>query len=102
MLPGSFASRWTKEIVMPRQKDLKRLVRGRMRKTGESYTTARLHIVKPGPAPDYAAVAGMSNESVEKATGRNWPQWVALLDAQRAIEKSHRDIAKAVAALGAG
>ena len=27
---------------MPKQKDLKRLVRARMQKTGESYTTARL------------------------------------------------------------
>jgi len=30
---------------MPKNKDLKRLVRGRMQKTGESYTIARLHIV---------------------------------------------------------
>jgi hypothetical protein len=28
---------------MPKNKDLKRLIRGRMQKTGESYTTARLH-----------------------------------------------------------
>src|SRR5439155_26121746 len=30
---------------MPKNKDLKRLIRGRMQKTGESYTTARLHIL---------------------------------------------------------
>lgn len=30
---------------MPKNKDLKRLIRGRMHKTGESYTTARLHIL---------------------------------------------------------
>jgi uncharacterized protein YndB with AHSA1/START domain len=30
---------------MPRDKDLKRLVRTRMKKTGESYTTARTHLV---------------------------------------------------------
>ncbi len=87
---------------MPRQKDLKRLVRVRMQKTGESYTTARLHLVKTEPVPDYAAVAGMSDASVEKATGRNWSQWVAVLDAQHAMDKAHRDIAKAVGALGAG
>jgi hypothetical protein len=31
---------------MTKQKDLKRVVRARMQKTGESYTTARLHLVK--------------------------------------------------------
>ena len=31
---------------MPRQKDLKRLVRARMQKTGEAYTTARAQILK--------------------------------------------------------
>ena len=30
---------------MPANKDLKRLVRGRMKKTGEAYTTARSHIL---------------------------------------------------------
>ena len=30
---------------MPNQKDLKKIVRARMEKTGEAYTTARLHIV---------------------------------------------------------
>ena len=31
---------------MPTQKDLKRLVRSRMKKTGEAYTAARLQLVK--------------------------------------------------------
>jgi hypothetical protein len=31
---------------MPRQKDLKRLVRARMKKTGEAYSAARAHILK--------------------------------------------------------
>ena len=31
---------------MPINKDLKRLVRARMRKTGEAYTAARAHITK--------------------------------------------------------
>ena len=30
---------------MPTQKDLKRLVRARMRRTGEAYTTARAQII---------------------------------------------------------
>ena len=37
---------------MPTQKDFKRLVRSRMRKTGESYTAARRQILdKNNPAP---------------------------------------------------
>jgi hypothetical protein len=77
---------------MPQQKDLKRLVRARMQKTGESYTTARLHLVKP--TPDYAKLAGMSDEKVEKATGCNWEKWVYVLDRANAKEMSHRDLAR--------
>ncbi len=57
---------------MPTDKDFKRLVRGRMQKTGESYTTARAHLRKqqpttaaparPAPAPaNYAKLAGRSD-----------------------------------------
>lgn len=81
---------------MTQQKDFKRVVRARMQKTGESYTTARLHLVKKqdAPAPDYAALAGLSDESVKKATGRNWTTWVALLDKADAKEMSHPALTK--------
>ncbi|GIF06901.1 DUF4872 domain-containing protein [Actinoplanes siamensis] len=36
---------------MPREKNFKALVRSRMAKTGESYTTARSRLERPGPAP---------------------------------------------------
>ena len=36
---------------MPRNKDLKRLIRARMDKTGESYTAARAHLVSESPRP---------------------------------------------------
>jgi len=36
---------------MPTDKDFKRLVRGRMQKTGESYTTARAHLLAQSPSP---------------------------------------------------
>jgi hypothetical protein len=36
---------------MPTDKDFKRLVRARMGKTGEAYTTARAHL-RPTPDPD--------------------------------------------------
>lgn len=83
---------------MPKQKDLKRVVRARMQKTGESYTTARMHLLKSKPEPtktvDYATLAGMSDESVKKATGCDWATWVAALDYAHADEMSHREIAR--------
>lgn len=82
---------------MPKQKDLKRVVRMRMQKTGESYTTARLQVLNKKPkeeAIDYAALAGMSDEAVKKATGCDWAKWVRSLDAFHSYEKSHREIAE--------
>jgi hypothetical protein len=81
---------------MPKQKDLKRVVRARMQKTGESYTTARLHLVRkqvPEPTPDYAALARLSDESVKKATGCEWSKWVFALDKAGGKEMSHPELA---------
>jgi uncharacterized protein YndB with AHSA1/START domain len=86
---------------MPKQKDLKRLIRSRMKKTGEAYTAARLQLLKKSePTSNYADVAGMSDESVSKRTGRTWAQWVRVLDAAQASEKPHREIAEYVSSLG--
>lgn len=86
---------------MPKQKDLKRLIRSRMKKTGEAYTAARLQLLKKsGLIPNYAEIAGMSDASVSKRTGRTWAQWVRTLDAARAHEKPHREIAEHVSSLG--
>ena len=86
---------------MPKQKDLKRIVRTRMQKTGESYTTARLHLVRKKEAVEnFAAKAGMSDASVKKATGRAWAEWVKLLDAAKAAEKPHREIARYLSSMG--
>jgi len=83
---------------MPQQKDLKRVVRARMQKTGESYTTARLHLVKKQPAveppPDFAAIARLSDESVKKATGCDWTKWVFVLDKAGGKEMSHPELVK--------
>jgi hypothetical protein len=63
---------------MPTGKDFKRLVRGRMQKTGESYTAARAILLKkparkPAPlrpaTPDYAALAGMSDATIHRRGG---------------------------------
>ena len=42
---------------MPRNKDLKRLVRARMTKTGEAYTAARANIIKKPKAPTVSLAA---------------------------------------------
>ncbi|MEX1363071.1 MAG: hypothetical protein AB1Z98_08090 [Nannocystaceae bacterium] len=88
---------------MTENKNFKRRVRARMAKTGESYTAARAQLTKTaavapvGPSPEqYASLAGMSDEAVERKTGRDWKGWVQQLDALGAAELSHREIAAAV------
>jgi hypothetical protein len=83
-------------MTMPTNKDLKRLVRARMKKTGEAYTAARSQIVtKPKTATksvDYAALAGMSDEKIKAKTGCTWDRWVYALDRKGAEKMVHRDI----------
>lgn len=80
---------------MPEKKDLKRLVRERMRRTGESYTAARSQVVKtPTDRRNLAELAGMSDEAVKKKTGRDWRDWVAVLDRVGAASKPHKEIAR--------
>jgi hypothetical protein len=103
---------------MPTNKDLKRRVRARMKKTGEAYTTARANVIKKpkarpisttatptargtngtmrAPVSDYARVAGMSDEKIKDKTGCTWDRWVGALDYLGAQEKSHREIAEIV------
>jgi hypothetical protein len=95
---------------MPANKDFKRLVRGRMQKTGESYTTARAHLLKQKPAVpaaarpstarpaavDYAKLAGRSDAIIKERTGCTWERWVKALDYAQAYTWTHREIAKHV------
>lgn len=85
---------------MPAQKDFKRLVRARMQKTGESYTSARSQLLKqrpaPAPTPDYAELAGMSDATIKAKTGCDWERWVWALDRVQAHEWPHRAIAEYV------
>src|SRR4051812_37814178 len=98
-------------MTMPRQKDLKRLVRARMKKTGEAYTTARSQILKkPKSKPsarvvaalhsarkqDYAALAGMSDASIKAKTGCDWEKWVKSLDYYGADKMPHGKIVELV------
>jgi hypothetical protein len=85
---------------MPKQKDLKRLVRTRMKKTGESYSTARVQLTRTKnatqPAADFAQLAGTSDKVIRERTGKTWAQWVRTLDAIDAVKMTHTDIAKHV------
>ena len=95
---------------MPQNKDLKRLVRARMRKTGEAYSTARAQIIKKPksgtasskrssvtvPTLDYSTLAGMSNEKIKAKTGCTWERWVRALDQHGAEKMSHGEIAALV------
>jgi hypothetical protein len=106
---------------MTTQKDFKRLVRSRMQKTGESYTSARATLLKgskrtahaegngvsltvaepkpvvkaPSPA-DFAKLAGMSDEKIKEKTGCTWERWVWALDAVNAQAWPHGEIAEYV------
>ena len=77
---------------MPRNKDLKRLVRTRMEKTGEAYTTARVHLQKKTKKIDHAALAGMADAKVAEKTGRTWAEWTKVLDAHKAHTLPHGKI----------
>jgi len=85
---------------MTQQKKLKKAIRARSRKTGESYTAARRHIVEagrkpavavpsraPAPAPRSRARAGEAG--VIKKTGHGYEHWFAVLDALGAAAKGH-------------
>ena len=88
---------------MTTNKNFKRLVRARMSKTGESYTSARANVMTGGHkarpygieiiAPiDYDKLAGMSSAKVKAATGCGWDKWVYVLDKAKAYDWSHREI----------
>jgi hypothetical protein len=91
---------------MPTNKDFKRLVRARMQRTGEAYTTARAHLLqgKPSPKPaarapapaDYAKLAGKSDATLKANTGCTWERWVKALDRVGAHAWPHRRIARYV------
>jgi hypothetical protein len=105
-------------MTMPVQKDLKRLVRARMLKTGESYTTARVNVLRkpsghlklgPAPAghvkaasttvavsPDYATLAGFSDKAIKEKTGCTWERWVPFLDKSGAESMTHGEVARLV------
>ena len=84
---------------MTRHKSFKVLVRGRMEKTGESYTAARASLLsaQEGTGPEKRPLA-TSDAAILERTGRGWEEWFDLLDDWGAAERTHREIARWVAA----
>jgi hypothetical protein len=82
---------------MTTDKAQKRAVRARMTKTGEAYTAARQHIVKPTPKltplPPRVAEPEVGDVSVLAATGRDWDAWFRILDDANLLTKGHAAIA---------
>jgi hypothetical protein len=91
---------------MTQQKKLKRAIRARSRKTGESFTGARRHIVQAGRTPAQARAAtatpapaapqGASKvrkrtgeAGLIKKTGHGYDHWFAVLDTFGAAAKGH-------------
>jgi hypothetical protein len=83
---------------MTMQKSFKRLVRSRMEKTGESYTTARTALLTaPEPKGRQRPVLATSEENIRARTGRGWEEWFDLLDEHGAADRTHRENALWVA-----
>src|SRR3989442_3461261 len=89
--------------TMPTHKDFKRLVRARMQKTGESYTTARSHLItkqqvtkQQARTRGFAKLAGMSDAALKAKTGCAWERWVKALDRVQAHTWPHRRIVEHV------
>jgi len=84
---------------MTTQKTLKKRVRVRAAKTGESYTAARAQVLRKSdvpehPGPDTLAIAGVSDEAMVRGTGKPLAEWLQLLDAWGADQRKHTEIAR--------
>jgi hypothetical protein len=100
---------------MTRARSLKKIIRARASKTGESYTTARRHVLAartvtppkapaataPPPAQTYQTPRGpalserreskgaVSDEKIKQRTGHGLDHWFAVLDRFDALTKGH-------------
>lgn len=109
---------------MTKEKAQKRVIRERMTKTGERYTTARLYALElhhaqdalpaaeapvgdvaeisdlaaaePAILPPRVAEPGASDAAVQRATGKTWDEWLTLLDAWGGTGRTHPEIARHV------
>jgi hypothetical protein len=85
---------------MTEARKLKKAIRARARKTGESYAAARRSYLKPpppakpAPRPRPGAPGGMSDTVSLKNTGHTLEHWFAVLDRFSQGRKNHTDAAR--------
>ena len=85
---------------MTERRSFKRRVRDRMAKTGESYTAARARVddKRERNRAARSRLAGsddrMSDEAIERATGKRWDDWFTTLDRWGARNRKHPEIAR--------
>jgi hypothetical protein len=77
---------------MTRNKAQKRATRGRMAKTGERYTAARIHAARPKERLRQEDLP-QSDANLRQNTGKGWREWFRILDAWGAKERKHGEIA---------
>jgi hypothetical protein len=78
---------------MTRNKAQKRATRARMTKTGERYTAARRHVLKP---EEKLATEDLpqTDARLKEHTGKGWRSWLRILDDWGARERKHGEIAR--------
>jgi hypothetical protein len=81
---------------MTKDKARKRAVRTRMTKTGERYAAARRNVSKEPAEPWATHDLGRTDATILKGSGKSWEDWVQLLDAWGAKERTHTEIARYV------
>jgi hypothetical protein len=82
---------------MTTDKARKRAVRTRMTKTGERYTAARRNVVKPPATEPWATDdLGRTDEVIRTGSGKGWDEWIPILDAWGAKDRTHTEIARHV------
>jgi uncharacterized protein YndB with AHSA1/START domain len=85
---------------MTEARKLKKAIRARARKTGESYAAARRSYLrppappKPGPRPKPGALGSVSDAASIKSTGHGLEHWFAVLDKFSQGRKGHTDAAR--------
>jgi uncharacterized protein YndB with AHSA1/START domain len=78
---------------MTGNKAQKTAVRIRMTKTGERYTAARLHVVKPNEELRTEDLP-QTDANLKANSGKGWREWFRILDAWGAKERKHGDIVR--------
>ncbi|MGH2884829.1 MAG: hypothetical protein ACRDPA_19365, partial [Solirubrobacteraceae bacterium] len=64
-------------------------------KTGESYTTARVMLLRAeDDDPSRSVKLATSDESIRRRTGRGWEEWFEMLDDWGAANRTHRETAR--------